>query len=355
MNSVVSPNETAQVAELKTAWAQYLAKHPGARIRNAAEALDVSEMDLLATQCGDTVTRLDADWGLFLKHFTSLGEVMALTRNDNAVHEKIGVYDHINIGPGHGLVLNKDIDLRLFMNNWHHGFAVSEETASGMRRSFQFFDVDGVAVHKTYLTDSSHVSNYHALVEQFTSKDQSRKVQTLPLPPAAANPSDSEIDVENFRKHWRALQDTHDFVALLRSFGVSRLQALRLAGDDLAYPVEPAAFRQLLNLAAERETPIMVFVGNRGCIQIHTGPVKKLKAAGPWYNVLDPSFNLHLREDAIASAWVVRKPTRDGVVTSVELFDAQDRNFALLFGERKPGKPELKAWLDIVAELPRAT
>jgi hypothetical protein len=43
---------------------------------------------------------------------------------------------------------------------------------------------------------------------------------------------------------------------------------------------------------------------------------------GPWLNVLDPGFNLHLREDLIASAWIVRKPTADGVVSSLELFDA---------------------------------
>jgi putative hemin transport protein len=88
----------------------------------------------------------------------------------------------------------------------------------------------------------------------------------------------------------------------------------------------------------------MVFVGNRGCIQIHTGPVKTLRAMGPWFNVLDPGFNLHLREDRIASAWVVRKPTADGVITSLELFDREDEMIATLFGKRKPGEAERGAW-----------
>ena len=70
-----------------------------------------------------------------------------------------------------------------------------------------------------------------------------------------------------------------------------------------------------------RRTPIMCFVGNPGCIQIHTGPIYTLKVMGPWFNILDPTFNLHLREDAIHQGWVVRKPTRDGIVTSLELFD----------------------------------
>lgn len=50
---------------------------------------------------------------------------------------------------------------------------------------------------------------------------------------------------------------------------------------------------------------------------------------------------------------MVRKPTRDGIVTSLELFDADGFCFVQFFGERKPGKPELDAWREIVAALPR--
>ncbi len=59
---------------------------------------------------------------------------------------------------------------------------------------------------------------------------------------------------------------------------------------------------------------------------------------------MDPGFNLHAREDHIHAAWVVRKPTADGIVTSLELFDAGGNTIALLFGERKPGRPEDPAW-----------
>jgi putative hemin transport protein len=67
--------------------------------------------------------------------------------------------------------------------------------------------------------------------------------------------------------------------------------------------------------------------------------------------VMDPSFNLHLREDRIGSVWLVRKPTEDGVVTSVEVFDKQGENIAMLFGARKPGKPELPAWRELAESL----
>jgi len=337
--------------ELRAAAEQFRHDNPGVRARDLASALGVSEAELVASRCGDGVTRLDGDWGDMLRSLTGLGEVMALTRNEHCVHEKHGVFDKISIGPGHGMVLNHDIDLRLFLSHWHFGFAVSEEVKSGLRHSLQFFDIDGTAVHKVYVTGKSDKAAYDALVNGFRAADQSPELTVTPLPPRRADRPDAEIDIGNFHQHWRALQDTHDFFGMLSDFGVGRAQAMRLAEEEFAASAPADTLRRVLSLAAERNVPIMCFVGNPGCIQIHTGPVRTLKAMGPWFNVLDPSFNLHLREDAIGQTWIVRKPTRDGVVTSVELFDPDGFCFAQFFGERKPGKIEREDWRALVKDL----
>ena len=97
----------------------------------------------------------------------------------------------------------------------------------------------------------------------------------------------------------------------------------------------------------------MVFVGNKGCIQIHTGIIESIKDMGPWINILDPKFNLHLREDHIAESWLVRKPTKDGVITTLELFDKENTSFALLCGEREMGNPENPVWAHLLENLNR--
>jgi putative hemin transport protein len=226
--------------------------------------------------------------------------------------------------------------------------------SSGVRTSLQFFDIDGAAVHKIYVTGKSDRAAFDALVGRFTAAVQSPEIEIAPLPARRRNSPDAEIDVETFHRHWRALQDTHDVFGLLQEFGVGRDQAMRLAEREFAYPVTPESLRQVLEAAAARQTPIMCFVGNPGCIQIHTGPISTLKVMGPWFNILDPGFNLHLREDAIRQSWVVRKPTRDGIVTSLELFDKDGACFVQFFGERKPGKAELGEWRQIIAALPQA-
>jgi putative hemin transport protein len=74
---------------------------------------------------------------------------------------------------------------------------------------------------------------------------------------------------------------------------------------------------------------------------------------GPWWNILDPGFNLHLREDVVSTAWVVRKPTRFGAITSLELFDAAGGLLLMMFGERAPEAEETASWRRIVLGLPR--
>lgn len=325
------------------------------RNRDIANTLKISEAELLASECGGDTTRLAGDFRDLVKRIPELGKVMALTRNDHAVHEKIGIYENISANGAMGMALGSDIDLRLFFSHWKLGYAVCEETVEGARNnSLQFFDASGRAVHKIFLREESNLPAYQRLVADFRAGDQTPHEVVHAATVAEQQRADEEIDRKGLRAGWEALKDTHEFFGLLKKFKVARTQALRLAGEDLAYSVPPSGVRRLLETVASTGLPIMVFVGNRGCIQIHSGAVHSIKIMGPWLNVLDPGFNLHLREDLIASVWVVQKPTDDGVVTSLEVFDQAGETIALLFGKRKPGIPESAQWRATVARLPHA-
>jgi putative hemin transport protein len=330
--------------ELRAAW-HALTAQKSLRIRDAAQQLGVSEAQLLATGVGEHVVRLEGDWRDLMMRMGELGPVMALTRNDAAVHEKDGVYTNISHGDHVGLVLGDAIDLRLFYDKWTFGYAVTEQTGTLTRRSFQFFDAHGDAVHKIYLRDASDLFVYEDLCEAWAAPVQIAGEKALPRPDErTAERPDGEVDLEAFQADWRALIDTHQFISLLKKHQLARTQALRLIGEEFARPLFIDAPARLLKAAAAAGIEIMIFVGNPGCIQIHTGPVKDIQRMGPWINVLDPDFNLHLREDLVAQAWLVKKPTADGIVTSIEIFDAAGEQLAFFFGKRKPGIPETTGW-----------
>ncbi|RQP15430.1 MAG: hemin-degrading factor [Parapedobacter sp.] len=329
---------------LKEQYQQFKNENPKVRIRDAAKQLGVSEADLVAI--GDSNIRLRPEFKEILNEISTLGHVMALTRNDYAVHERQGTYTKASFNGHVGLVANPDIDLRLFMNAWHFGFSVQE----GDRRSFQFFDKDGEAVHKIYLTEQSDVQAYETLIATYRAPEQDVPLQTEEIDKSISESPDSEINVAGFQQAWIDLKDTHHFFGMLREFGVSRLQAMRLAPKEYAVQISVPSLKRILEGVSERDLEIMVFIGSRGCIQIHTGKAKKLLQTGPWFNILDPEFNMHLREDAIESVWLVKKPTKDGIVTSLEAFDADGNIIAQFFGKRKPGIPEREDWRQVVAD-----
>lgn len=341
------------LTDLKQQWEDLKANQPKIRIRNAAKELGVNEMELLATQLGDNVTKLKPEFAAILQEIESLGKVMALTRNNECVHERKGIYLNPDFSSPHAqFFVGEDIDMRIFLNDWKTAFAVVEKSEHGERKSLQFFGKDGEAIHKIYLVPQSNVEAFDTLVEKYKDEDQ----QTIPATEIIENnvteKPDNEIDVEGFQQAWVELKDTHNFFTMLRKFGVTRTQALRLAPTDYhAKQISNEAIVQFLEKSAETQMPIMVFTGNKGNIQIHTGEIKRTMWYENWFNILDPDFNMHLDMSKIASTWIVRKPTEDGIVTAIEVFNDKGEIIVQFFGKRKPGIPELEQWREIVAEL----
>lgn len=345
--------------EIRTAFATLRAQ--GKRHKDAAEALGLSEGAAITAHAGVhdgvlRVTPLRAPWIDLLQALELCGPLLALTRNTSTVHEKTGVYRKVSASGPVGLALGEDIDLRLFFNQWHAGFAVEEVAANAgnpSSLSLQFFDSAGLAVHKIFARDATDRDALQSVID--THADASLPAVFSAAPPKVAPKPDAAVDAAGLNAAWADMQDTHEFFGLLKKFDVERQQSFRLTEGRFARRVATSALRDLLNEAAFDGTPIMVFVGSPGCIQIHTGPVVRIEPmeirGAQWLNVLDPGFNLHLREDSIDTVWVVEKPTSDGVVTSVEAFDRDGGLMAMFFGARKPGAAELEAWRAIVRKL----
>ncbi|QXT38954.1 hemin-degrading factor [Gymnodinialimonas ceratoperidinii] len=320
---------------------------PKARPRELADSLGISEGALVAAHVGHGATPLQAAPNDLIPAVCGLGEVMALTRNESAVHEKIGVYDNFHAGDHASMVLTENIDLRMFPKHWVHAFAVEKQVDGATRRSIQVFDAAGDAVHKVILRDGSDVDAWHKLL---------RELEGPEAAPAFAErepvegPKGDAAKADILRQEWAKMTDTHQFLRLTSKLKMNRLGAYRIAGAPFAEALEPSALDTALRAIAEDEAPIMLFVGNRGCIQIHSGPIFELMPMGPWQNVMDPGFNLHLRADHVAEVWLVEKPTKRGPALSIEAFDAQGMLILQCFGQRKEGIEDNTARFRAIAE-----
>jgi putative hemin transport protein len=325
--------------------------NPRKRERDIAAELEISEAEYVDAWRGNGAFRITTEFDRIFPRIEALGPVTALTRNESAVHEKIGVYDNFREGKHAAMMLGSVIDMRMFPRHWAYGFAVENDTGETVKRSFQFFDAQGEAVHKIHLRADSNVDAWRRLAADLALEGP---LSPLVITPAAAEiyENDDAVPLEELKQRWSAMTDTHQFPGLLNKLKVSRLRAVASIGSDYAWRLDENAVQVMLEGASAIELPIMCFVGNRGCIQIHSGPVAKIATMGPWLNIMDETFHMHLRQDRIVEVWAVRKPVDQGHVTSVEAFDASGELIIQFFGKRIEGQDERSAWRDLVESLP---
>jgi putative hemin transport protein len=340
---------TTTATDLAARWAALRDEHPRLRIRDAADRLGVSELELLLTR-DEGVTRLELDFESFLPRLEALGEVMALTRNDHCVIETDGVYRDPDISPHATAIVQPGVDLRIFQRNWDHLVAVENRVKDETRRSFQIFDAAGHAVHKIWLRDGSDVAAFEAIVADLALDDPAPLEFDTPAP-AAPKERTSEVDRDGLLDAWSKLEHTHDFFRLMGRFDVTRTEALEIAEGRYTRPLDRGVATPLLEVAAERGIEIMAFVGNEGCIQIFSGKVHRIVPMDEWINVMDPGFNLHLAQGGVDRAWAVTKPTAYGDIHSVELYAEDGSTIVSFFGLRKEGSDVAEGWAELVAEL----
>lgn len=328
-------------------WAELKKEQPKLRARNAAAQLGVSEAELIASGCADKVLRLNNDYQALLESLAKVGQLMTITRNEYAVHEKVGFYSNTQLKESGGGVFDANINLRVYFANWAHVFAVEEN----QRHSIQIFDADGTSVHKIYLTDNGDEQAWKEVIQRFTSDDQSGHIVVKEAyEPYQSQPLEN-VDKQALLKRWRSIEDLHDFWFMLREHQLSRFEALQLAEKDLARRVHDQAWREVFENVAASGLPIMVFVRSPGVAQIHTGSIHNIVEKEGWFNILDPSFNLHLQADKVAQTWVVFRPDKTGGQTSLEMYDASGNLIFHLFGAVNLEGPELRNWRKLMNSL----
>ena len=325
-------------------WQQYQAikaQQPTKYARDIANEMAISEAELTYARVGHDAVRLQGEMRDILAALDVVGDTKCICRNDYAVHEQIGRFTNLHISERAGLVLNpRALDLRLFISQWASAFHLHEHSPRGERQSIQFFYRQGDAILKVYLTEHTDIAEWNGVIARFTVPEN---------PPLTLTEADGEkyaeyADGAALDSEWRAMTDVHQFFGLLKKYNLSRQQAFRLVGDDLACLVSNDALPNLLETVQQQGNEIMIFVGNRGCVQIFTGVLEKLTPMKGWINVFNENFTLHLRDTGIAESWVTRKPTADGHVTSLELFAKDGTQIAQLYGQRSEGQPEQSHW-----------
>jgi hypothetical protein len=135
---------------------------------------------------------------------------------------------------------------------------------------------------------------------------------------------------------------------IMREFHLSREQALRLAPAGVVERVTPEALRTLLENAAKNKVAIMVFLGNEGLTQIYSGKIEKtiLPAASSTCWTRTSTCTSATRPCAAAgSSSGAASPPSNSSITKARKWSP--------FGVRERGKPQPQSWVDLADFLPK--
>lgn len=304
---------------------------------------------------------LRESWADIINYSQSFGEVMAVTRNDACIHEKICRYGScLNYGNPRTIgAISGELNLQLSYEHWYSGFFVIENKGGCFVKSLQFFNDIGVPIHKVYIREKLNDDIYDEFLAAFAKEqysDDSKLIEVIKFHETPKHPylnvvKESKLDLHAFRRSWSEMREDLDLSRVLIEFEVGRLQAYRLVGSDYALKIDKDAVYDILKGAGDHRIRLAVSVGNDGVMQTHQGLIYQITSMGDWISILDGDFNLHIREAMVHSAWIINKPSIDGIQSSLELFDRNGRCVAIVSAAQDSVESSQCQWRKLLTQM----
>lgn len=271
------------------------------RIRNAAQNLGVSEAELLSTDIGEGVKYLFIDdINLFLEEILSIDKIMVLIRSDFVVHEKIIETQYISLREN--MLINKfenKYPLLVYdKNQLMYSFFENKKHRKTNLRSFQFFDQFGNSIFKIYLKGKDE-DKFDRIAIKYEA-DYNYELQNL-------NISEDEVlnDFNSINMHFKSDE-------ILFSSKISSLKNNIL--------------RLLLTDISEQKYPIQIHAVGNKIVQYHRDVINNIIDYGPWINVIDKEFNIHVLENKIVKNNLIEYLVDSKKYYSIEFYDSYDKH-----------------------------
>ena len=314
--------------------------------------MDVSEAEIMATHCGCNATRLSPAWEELLLRITRCGRLRVKTQNKFAEMESIGNFGSISLKNNELKSLDGFGNLKINLDNLESAYAFESILENGKYEySIHIFGLDGSPIHKFFLSENNSQEIFQWISSQLKHENQS-PVQIIKQ--NQKNPTRiiwNKTDHFCFIDTWNASKTNQDFSRLLKHFNITRAQALRLAEGEMTHRLGRFEFENLLKTVAKVQTPLTIQVGNAGGVHYFSGNIDRFMA-----NDFSPSadgnyFKIRINRKGIADAWRVTMPTKDGKITSLELYDYNGGPIISFFNDMRRNKKDSPYWLKILNNL----
>ncbi|MBI1182072.1 MAG: hypothetical protein GC201_16125 [Alphaproteobacteria bacterium] len=292
---------------------------------------------------------LQPAWEDIVKALEKAGTFTVRTASGGIAIEQSGAIEEVFLrGEGQfASVVQDNMDLRFLLKRLKRGAVHPAHT------TVDLYNEAGALATSIHGADDDAKATIESLAQRFGTDKAEPDVGGV-HPGARATLQDKEVDVAALRDDWAAMSNVHHFEALLGKHRIGRLQAFRLVGEKYAAELAPEAFQDLLGKLDKTGEQVMVFVANRGFVQIFSGPAKAPKRVGHGWEIVHERSKVFVPDSALEHLWLVHKPTAAGIISSLEILsEGEDQALASIFGKHPHGDPQPQSWLKLLNTLPR--
>lgn len=296
----------------------------------------------------DKTTFLQPAWEDIVKALEKSGTFTVRTGSGGIFIEQTGQIDEVFLrGEGaFASVVQENMDLRFLLKR------LARAEVHPAHTTIDLYNEAGALATSIHGADDEAKATIEGLVSRFGTDSVHHEIGRG----GAHRPglADKDVDVAAVRADWAAMTNVHHFEALLAKHRIGRLQAFRLVGDEYAAELSAEAFPDLLSKLDKTGEQVMVFVANRGFVQIFSGPAHAPKRVGHGWEIIHDKAKVFIPDAALQHLWLVNKPTAAGIISSLEIVsEAEDQALASLFGRHPHGDPQPASWLELLNTLPR--
>ena len=291
--------------EIKSKWETFKSnpENKKTRIKNAADTLKFSEADLLSTEIGENVFYLDiGDYDQFFQKFISIDKIMLLIRSDYVVHEIIVDSSKI-IFKKDSLACseNPNLPFTIFDPKLFKFVFFEKKIHAGKElKSFQFFDINGKAQIKIFLKGLK-TNRFEEIASEY------KKEYQYDIQKAVLNQNKKNINL------------IREVNILEREYNIKK-------NDLKTNEINKNILRYILDGASNNSIPIRIHAFGDKINQNYRGLVKKIVDFGPWINVMDKYFNLHVLENNIKKSIINKYYKTKHSIIIISFFDSnQDK------------------------------
>ena len=289
--------------KLKVEWSNFKSNSDNkkVRIKDAAEILYTNEAALLSTEIGEKIYFLKiSNFEDFFIQLSNIDKVMFLIRSQYVVHETTIIPSQIKY-LNNKLILSNSPDYTLIdydIKSFKYVFYEQKTHSGRTLKSFQFFNQFGTAVLKIYLRGKKDLE-FNQIAETF------------------------------YTDYAYELQEEISCKPVIRQFSEFYYSEYGIDNNFIKKTdYEKNFLRKLLELLTDNKIPTRIHAFGENIFQQYSGKIKKLIDFGPWINIMDKNFNLHVLEEKIIRSTVSHLISNENELLTISFVD--DNNYKVL-------------------------